>query len=186
MIYAHILRVEVPRAVLVSAAYLIAFAATFLLVEPLQSSVIGDIPAEVSLCFLPHGVRVIAAWLFGWRSVLYLMVPTLAMQPLVYGDDAYTIGPLLIALVGVTCAPLAFSLMSLAGSVEAFTINRPRWRFLMLAGTLASIMNSAAAVIIMSSDAGSIAAYWVGDIGGLFVALVTLLFVVRLVRRVSG
>jgi hypothetical protein len=184
MSYAAFLGGEAIRGGALGVCYAAAFAATTLLIDPVQQMAVGSLPAAVSLCFLPHGVRVIAAWLFGWRAALYLVLPALLMQPFVYGEAAYTAGPILVAAAGVLCAPLAFSLMRWVNlDAREFSVDRPQWRSLMLAGTIASIINGAAAVGFLGSDAKLLAAYWIGDVGGLFAALIVLILLARMLRR---
>ena len=52
--------------------YVIAFAVMQYVTRPIQDALI--VPTLVgTLVFLPHGVRVIGVWLFGYRSILPLM-----------------------------------------------------------------------------------------------------------------
>jgi hypothetical protein len=57
---------------MISGAYFLAFATTFAVVMPVQDAVLPAFGNYASLLFLPHGVRVIAAWMYGWRSLLFL------------------------------------------------------------------------------------------------------------------
>lgn len=52
-----------------SGLYLAAFLVVFEVVTPLQSMFFPEFPSRASLLFLPHGIRVLTAWLLGWRAI---------------------------------------------------------------------------------------------------------------------
>ena len=59
--------------VIVSVFYITAYSLTLGFVAPLQQMLFSNVITELSLLFLPHGVRVLVVYFFGWRGVLYLI-----------------------------------------------------------------------------------------------------------------
>ena len=64
---------EVKNFVVITIAYIMAFAITSAIITPLQNYLLSSIPNTISILFLPHGVRVLATRYFGWRSIFYLL-----------------------------------------------------------------------------------------------------------------
>ncbi len=57
---------------LISVAYIIMFSLTFGFIFPLQQVLFSGVSAQIGLLFLPHGVRVLTLYFYGWRGMLYL------------------------------------------------------------------------------------------------------------------
>lgn len=173
--------------------YLGCFYATFWIVAPFQNAVFGDIPLFASLLFLPHGVRVLSAYLYGWRSVWFLTPGVIVAQYYVYGWEnglaGFSFAPGLGAII---CAPMSFALLRFFG----FEMNgagpyRFRWRYLLLVGVLASVLNALFTVIYHrelepQEAARSILTYLIGDIGGQFVVMFLLMMTFRWARSFRG
>jgi len=98
----------------------------------------------VSLLYLPHALRVLAAWLIGPR-VIFALIPASFMASLVSQADigALTQADIIIPLIGALCAPLAFELMRLV-RIDVYPKEDGviSWRTLVFAGFLSSILNS--------------------------------------------
>jgi len=58
---------------IVSVAYIVTFSLTFGFVFPLQQLLLSGISSQVGLLFLPHGVRVLTLYFYGWRGMFYLL-----------------------------------------------------------------------------------------------------------------
>jgi hypothetical protein len=56
----------------VTLCYLLACLVAFELLMPIQLRVFPGVESDSSLLFLPHGVKVLAAWLLGWRATIAL------------------------------------------------------------------------------------------------------------------
>lgn len=84
----HALMTDLVALVMCSIFYAMAFEAVFVVSDKLQQSVVPGI-IYGSVLFFPHGVRVLAAYLFGWRSILYLLPISAVYAGL--GGDAATI-----------------------------------------------------------------------------------------------
>ena len=61
---------EVRNAIYVTLAYVLASSVVTWLVAPIQPIFIPEVTLFAALIFPPHGVRVLSAWLFGWRSII--------------------------------------------------------------------------------------------------------------------
>lgn len=144
-----------------------------------------------TLLFLPHGVRVIGAWLIGHRSIL----------PLVLGEvfGMYFVGyfhlPMAAVLQGavvggVSCF-LAFEIFRLAGQNLYLGESKPliSWRMLILLAGIGSVFNSFGHIIAyrdafsFEDDIVQVLGFLVGDIGGTVVLLLVLVFFNQSLRK---
>ncbi|MGR3314338.1 hypothetical protein [Roseovarius indicus] len=136
--------------------------------------------AGAFLCpFLPHGVKLISAWLLRWRSIPALLPAALLHAGYLQLHFGLTLGQTLaFATVSATTAYLAFEtfratrLDLYAGS--DMTIH---WRRLMLVGGLASVYNSFGIVVIgdfafdLPNETGLLLNLVLADLIGLMVVL---------------
>lgn len=169
---------------IVSGSYLLAFLLTHLLVTPVQAFFLPDVTRWASLVFLPHGVRVLAAWLYGWWSILLLAPATLLTAFFFYGAGALTPQLLVSSFASAVAAAAAFELVSRTGRDLRYAAGRPaRWREVLLVGILASVFNSGGTLLIMGSDPWVTGVRFLGDITGLIVCMLLMAKAFRLQRR---
>jgi len=168
------------------------FGLTDQFISPIQNIFLPDVTDYASLVFLPHGVRVLAVLFFGWRAILPLFAGHLISDYLFQGTEAVDIEmSWLIAayLIGSMSAFLAFEIFRLSGN-DLYVTDKlmPNWKQVILVGALASIINSIGQVFIYSSsmDASTYALvsmmYAAGDLVGLVVSMIGLMFIFRWVR----
>ena len=74
----------------------------------------------MSSLFLPHGVRVLAAWLYGWRSILFLLPGALLCNLHFAGDRAFDRDILFGTAASLIAAPLAFAIGRSLGGAALF------------------------------------------------------------------
>jgi hypothetical protein len=166
----------------VSLAYLAAYFLTFTVVMPLQTRYVSGIADGLSLLFLPHGVRVLATWLLGWRSVLAIMPANVFVYFVLYAGHPDVSWPEIIIgiLFTATIVPLTFEVMTRLGIADLYARGGPpRVRPVMLAGIVASIPNAAFLSAILSGNAYSFIGVIIGDVMGMIVLLLALLYVFR-------
>lgn len=180
----HPLMTDLVALVMCSIFYVVAFEAVFVVSDKLQQSVVPGI-IYGSVLFFPHGVRVLAAYLFGWRSILYLLSISAVYAGL--GGDAGTIlEGLVLALGSLVACVLAFEVLSRFDFIErnylAVSID---WKSLALAGAFGAMMNAALHYALDVTDARASAAIFVGDILGFAVVLVVSMLFFRLLRELS-
>ncbi len=177
-------------------SYVLAHGLTATIVTPVQAGYLPDITVFASLIYLPHGVRVLATWLWGWKAILPLYVGSYSSFLLFTPDaDRLLIEPTILESMGIgaTSAFVAFVILRGLG-VDAFARadRRLTWRSLLLVGAIASVLNSIGQTLvfagtILPDDAGTVlAVYATGDLIGLSVCMIVLMFVFRSLRLRSA
>ncbi|WP_144055613.1 hypothetical protein [Octadecabacter antarcticus] len=170
--------------VIVSVAFLVTFVISIHLINPLQQRFFTGQTEYVSLIYLPHGVRVLSAWLLGWKSIPIITLVTLYTHWLVFGASGFSIMGIAGAMSGITCA--TFSFWTLAKFGMDFRISSAKvanWRDVFLAGCLASVMSSYGVGLAFQHDVVTLAKYFVGDLTGMFVCLFVLMLVFKALRK---
>ena len=172
--------------------YVIAFAVTQYLTRPIQDAFIA--PTLVgTLVFLPHGVRVIGVWLFGYRAILPLLLGEV-FGMYVLATLQLPLGVILQGAVvgGVSCF-IAFEVFRLVGQNLYFdegsqTVN---WRLLILLAGTGSVFNSFGHIVVyreafsFDDDIEQVLGFLLGDLGGTVVLLLAMVFINRSLRQLK-
>jgi len=111
----------IAPSLIISVAYALAFATTFAVVMPVQNSVLPAFGNYASLLFLPHGVRVIGAWMYGWRSLLFLAPGAVLTHSYLYGSGGFSLDYMVAVFFGVFCAALSFWFLHCWEWISAWT-----------------------------------------------------------------
>lgn len=177
---------------IVALAYILCHGMTAFAVTPVQAQILPETTVFASLVYLPHGVRVLATWVYGWKAIPALIagaiVSDLIFTPTEIRDY---LQPALVEsiLIGALSAWAAFELLRLAGrDLYAGGRSRLNWTALVLVGAIASVLNSIGQTIVYSGligleeMLGVLLTYAVGDLMGLVVCMVVLMFVFRWMR----
>lgn len=139
-----------------------------------------------SLVYLPHGVRVIAAWLYGWRSVMYL-APGSYMVHFARIDEhpeLWTAGGVLMPVFGIFCVAMTFEAIARFGAdLRLQTGWRAPWRSVLLVGALGSFINAIGANLIVQNPVEVMLGFLIGDIIGMMVLFLTLMLLFSGLRR---
>lgn len=168
-------------AAVVSALYVWAYFLTVTVVAPVQEWLL---PASVmSLLFLPHGVRVLAAWIYGWRSVIYLLPGAVLCNLHFAGDRAFAPDILIGTAASLLAAPLAFALVRWALGAAAVAVGRARLQMILAVGFAASIFNLTALKLVFGLQALDGVVIFVGDTSGLIVAMLMVWGTLRLMGK---
>lgn len=171
---------------LVSVTYLLAFIVTIYWLLPMQAVYTPDLAAYASLLFLPHGVRVLAAWLLGWRSVLLIAPVSLGTHWLNFGADGFSLAGVAGAMSGVVCAALAFWLLAKMGLDFRHSSGREvNWRDVIIAGSIASAVNTIGMGVVFGHNFATMSGYLIGDVSGLFACLLILMLAFKLLRSLG-
>ena len=148
----------------------------------------GTYTAETAcLLFFPHGVRVLVAWMYGYRSIILLAPASIVTHFFQLDGADFDLGFYLGPLFGIICAAVTFDLCARLGFDvrlrENFVAN---WKNVFVVGALSSVINSLGANISFGNDLSSAIAYWVGDVLGLFATMLILMLVFRVLRTRAG
>lgn len=149
----------------VSAAYLAAFYSTFYIWHPLQDYVAPAL-GSASLLFLPHGIRVVVAWLFGLRGILLLLPAAAITHYTLFGLEGFSSRDALGLLIGASIAPAVFHVGKLAGYALSADHKPYNWKHVMVAGMLAATLNALLTNLAYGSTLISYFGYTVGDFFG--------------------
>lgn len=177
---------------IVMITYIVCHGVTALIVTPIQEHFISQVTVFASLMYLPHGVRVLATWLLGWKAIVPLFlgsyISNLLFTP-VYVRAITDPVVLLSIAVGAVSAFFGFALVNLFWrNIKAGKRRKMDWKWLLVVGAIASVFNSVGQSIIYSGlivpkEAFSVfATYAAGDIIGLLVTMFALLFIFRWIR----
>lgn len=99
-------------------AHVFCHGVTSLLITPLQSHFLPEVTIFASFLYLPRGVRVLATWAYGWRSVPALLLGAGLSEVAFARARAFELlSPLFLGtlLVGVCCALVSFEALRLLG-----------------------------------------------------------------------
>lgn len=135
--------------------------------------------------FVPHGVVVVIAWMYGWAAMPLLYPAALISAWLIFG--AMVLDPLILALLAAKLAavPLAFDLFRMAGQDARGMGTAANWKMLVAVGLLGSVLGNVPRVVFgpccgemtVMEQVATFGNAVAGDIAGLvFVLLVVMLF----------
>jgi hypothetical protein len=168
---------------IVSAAYGVAFLATDRIVTPVQIRFLPEITQHASLIFLPHGVRVLTAWLYGWKSLPLLVPASLATALAYHGIEGVNGALAMTTILCAGVAALAFSLVARFGHDLRWRASGTiRWNQVLAVGVVASVFNSTFTAALNGTSLPTALVMFIGDVIGLGVCLVILMFTFRTAR----
>ena len=177
---------------IVTIAYIVTFSLTFGFVFPLQKLLLSGISTQVGLLFLPHGVRVLALYFYGWRGMFYLLPASYLMILL---SVEQTGQDLLAPVVSLVCCYLGMQFIRMVFSDTTSVSLKPQdWKLMFLGGIAASIFN-ALGLALLDHGQGSLTAnstrffevlgYVTGDVLGLVLCLAFMVYFFRMVRHLK-
>ena len=181
---------------LITAAYIVAMLFVNAVVVPLQNLLIPGVTSFAALLFPAHGIRVLSAWLFGWKSIPYLICATLAADTLL--ESQFTAANLELAyttLLTSSVAWISFQILLIGGikvEVGERHVSLSTWRLLLLVGFISSLLNSIGHNYILSGELLpehtflTLAAFVIGDTTGTVFCFATLIILFRYFRRSDG
>jgi hypothetical protein len=177
---------------IVSVAYIVTFSLTFGFVFPLQQLLLSGISTQVGLLFLPHGVRVLTLYFYGWRGMLYLLPSSYLMTLLSVEQTGID---LLAPIVSLVCCYFGIQAIRLVFSdTISVSLKRQDWKLMVLGGVAASIFNGLGLslldhrqdnVVSNSTKFFEVLGYVTGDVLGLVVCLAFVVYSFRMVRHLK-
>ncbi len=153
----------------ISAIYIWTYFLMATVVLPLEQALLPS--TVMSILFLPHGVRVLAAWLYGWRSVLYLLPGALLCNLHFAGARAFDAHILFGTAASLIAAPLAFSIGRWLGGAALLKVGAVRVPMLLAVGVAASVFNLLALRLAYGLNPTEGMVILIGDTLGLLASL---------------
>ena len=175
---------------LTTACYLLAMLFVNSVVAPIQKIFAPEITTFAAFLFPGHGVRVLAAWLFGWLSIPYLLIATTITHLLLINDASINWG---LNLLVSSVAWFSFFLFRLGGVELPETTSKlklPTWRLLLLVGFVSSIFSSVghnlilAGAVLPENSLKTMVSYVIGDTSGTFLCFFVMMLFFRHFRRI--
>ena len=170
---------EAQTTIIVTVAYFTLFIVTFGALMPIQAQFFNWLPMSISLLFLPHGVRILAVYLYGWRAILYLFPGHLVTWGylkvfLKSEQDIYS------TLISICASFMAVCLVFRSWSSHSDSQLRSHWLLIIVAGAIASIGNGLGHAVWYGSQLDTTWAilmlgFFIGDVSGLFFLLLLLM-----------
>ena len=168
----------------VSLAYLAAFFITFKLVAPVQNLFFPVFASHASLLFLPSGVRVLSAWLLGWRSTIALAPGVFLVFLYVASERVFEPSRLLAILIAITIPVATFHTFRLLGwNIFPKPDQAPCWTCVMIVGTIISILGALLTNYVFGNPSNDFLVFLIGDFFGLLFLMMILMFGFRTLRR---
>ncbi|MBF9039956.1 hypothetical protein LSUCC0387_03525 [Rhodobacterales bacterium LSUCC0387] len=188
------IKIHTLNVLLVTVGYVIAMILVKEVIVPAQQTYLPSVTVFAALIFPLHGVRVIAAWLFGAWSVVYLFAANFFMHFILTPDADLTTKSILAWFLVSSVAFVTFETLRLAG-VNLYAANRPTtlatWRHLLIVGFISSVLNSVGHNIIFASNIlpqdsiPIMAAFLIGDTTGTLVCFGALMLMFRGLRSLQ-
>ncbi|NSY39413.1 hypothetical protein [Leisingera sp. ANG59] len=187
---------DIQSFAVITAVYVVCHGLTAWVVTPVQGLFLPEVTVFASLVYLPHGVRVLAVWLFGWRAVLPLAAGAF-LSEMMFTDAGVRqlMEPVLLEsiAVGAVSAFAAFEIAGLFGwQLYVGQSRRIAWTSLLAVGALASMINSSGQSVVFSGlifpgdQLPVMAVYAAGDLLGLAVCMLMLTLIFRWLRLAAG
>lgn len=171
---------------MLSVVYIIAFSLTLGFVFPLQSMLLSNAQLEIGLLFLPHGVRVLAFYFFGWRAILYIMPASYLF--LLLSNQAGSQLDIMSPVVSMVACYLGYKAATFLPISMSPELTPSLWKFLVFAGATSSFANGIALSMLQhqGTELTSLLGYLIGDISGLVVCFLMLMYSFRLARLLGS
>ena len=177
---------------IVSVAYIVTFSLTFGFVFPLQQLLLSGISSQVGFLFLPHGVRVLTLYFYGWLGMIYLL-PAIYLMILLSVEQ--TGQDFLAPVVSLVCCYFGIQTIRLVFSDTTSVSLKPQdWKLMALGGVAASIFNALGLALLDHGQESSatnstrffeVLGYITGDVLGLVICLVFMVYFFRMVRHLK-
>ena len=167
-------------------AYIAVYSMTIGLILPLQSRFAPITTGYIGFAFLPHGVRILAFYLYGLRGAIYLLPASYLMLFVLAQKGIY---------FNVTL-PLASTFACYFGywAVRALVFDgkcpsiASGWTFFSATGLCAAVFNAIAMSYVQTGTVSisDLVAIIAGDMTGMFIFLIAAIYFFRLARLVGN
>jgi hypothetical protein len=153
---------------------------------------LSNVPAYIGLFFLPHGVRVLTLYFYGWRGMFYLLPASLLMLILSENQTGWS---LLSPIVSIPCCYLGVQLVRILSSDTisvSFAIKD--WKLMFWGGVVGSVFNGFGLTLLNQTYKSTVdnsalllevMGFVVGDVLGLVFCLISIVYFFRMIRFIK-
>jgi hypothetical protein len=167
-------------------AVLCVYTASFwfcdVLVLPVQSAYFPSVSEHTCLLFIPHAVRLLTIWLYGFKGLLYLLITAQFSYYVIYDNHPTTF----LNFTAPFVAPLtAYLFMELFKKLGPDPYKIKNWKTLIIVGVITSFTNGFLLALIYGFEVTALrdtVYFALGDLNG----LVTVLFLMFLYFKIEA
>ena len=178
-------KLSINHFLIVTAAYITAFSLTLGFAVPLQKVLLPSFSATIWLLYLPHGVRIITFYFFGWKGLVYLLPGVLIMTFLA----TVTGVPFRwhFAVAGIISCYIGYKLGTLLIGERTPSFTKSKWKFFLITGTMSSLVNAGTLAFLRKPEdiLSYVMGYMIGDVIGLMIVFYALIVAFRFARNLS-
>ena len=168
--------------IIISLAYIVSYTVTSGLISPIQDITFPN-NRFASILFLPHGIRILAIYYYGWKALPLLLPSAYLMWFIdVYGNGI-PLNPIQPIIHLVCC------LVSVKFASRAFRgILEKEWKLLLFSGVIGSVLSSVITNYILDMKFFNITVlqFIFGDIGGQIALMVILIYLFKFSRMIKN
>lgn len=177
---------HIQNLLIVSFFYIIAYSLTLGFVVPLQHMLLGNVSPAICLLFLPHGVRILAMYFYGWKTILYIM-PVSYLFLALSNHTGAGLNPL-APVVSIAACYLGYAGSAFVLRPEEKKLSIRKWKFFIIAGMTSSLVNGFSLSWLQHGDnqITSAVGYMIGDVSGLLACLFLLMYGFRFARLIGS
>jgi len=176
----------------VSVAYIITFSVTLGFIFPLQQLLLNNVPSYIGLMFLPHGVRILTLYFYGWRGILYLL-PACWLTAMLSQEQTGVV--LVSSIVSLLCCYLGVQFMRILFSdTVSVSFAIKDWKLMFWGGVVGSVFNGIGltslnqtykSTVDNSALLMEVIGFVVGDVLGLVFCLISIVYLFRMIRFIK-
>ena len=168
--------------IIVSLAYIASYTVTSGLISPIQDIVLPN-SMIAGILFLPHGIRILAAYYYGWKALPLLLPSVYLMWYIdVYGNGI-PLSPIQ-PIISLVCCVIAVQLVFRATK----SIIEKEWKLILIAGLFGSVLSSLITNYILNMNFFNITIlqFIIGDIAGQMTLMLMLIYLFRFSRMIKN
>jgi len=176
----------------VSVAYIITFSVTLGFIFPLQQLLLNNVPSYIGLMFLPHGVRILTLYFYGWRGIFYLLPASFLMAMLAQEQTGVV---LISSIVSLLCCYLGVQFVRILFSdTTSVSFAIKDWKLMFWGGVVGSIFNGCGLALLNQTYKSTVdnstlllevMGFVVGDVLGLIFCLLSIVYLFRMIRFIK-
>ena len=146
----------------------------------------GNVSPAICLLFLPHGVRILAMYFYGWKTIFYIMPASYLFLAL----SNYTGSGLdpLAPIISIVACYLGYTGSAFVLRQEEKQLSIRKWKFFIIVGVTSSLANGLSLSLLQHGDnqITSALGYLIGDVSGLLACLFLLMYGFRFARLIGS